>query len=89
MRKVTVVVLMLVLATLPFTSACDQLPDIDPVETLCGICQILDESGLCSMVQSEAAECAEGERYVLLNLEEIASAISSGQAPPAPEAGCR
>lgn len=58
----------LVVAPLGLVS-CDQLGDIDPVETACALCDMINESGVCSVISSLKAEkCEEGEELVFTNL---------------------
>jgi hypothetical protein len=60
----------LMVAVLLVLPACNGLGDVDPVETACAMCQILEESGICEIIQElEADKCAEGEQLVFTNLE--------------------
>lgn len=51
--------------------SCDGFGDIDPVETMCALCDALDESGICMMVNEvQAKKCQPGETLVFTNLKE-------------------
>lgn len=57
--------------------ACDTIGNIDPVETVCAVCETVAESGVCDMLQSmEAEKCEPGETLVFVNLEE---AVAKGE----------
>jgi hypothetical protein len=52
-------------------ASCDGMGDIDPVETACALCDMLDESGICMMVgELQAVRCKPGETLVFTNLKE-------------------
>ena len=57
---------------------------VDPIETACEICVMLDESGICDMIQElEAEKCAAGQTLVLTNVQ---AALEDGVPL---ETGCR
>jgi hypothetical protein len=67
MKKVLLLVAVLAVG---FVS-CEGMEDIDPVETACAMCDMLDESGICMMVNEiQAQKCAPGETLVFANLKE-------------------
>ncbi len=39
-------------------AGCDQFGDVDPIETACAMCEILDQTGICQMTQSEQKQFA-------------------------------
>jgi hypothetical protein len=67
LKRSRLAVLVVLIAALGLVS-CEELGDIDPVETACALCEILDESGICDMIQTLEEDCKEGETLVLTNV---------------------
>jgi hypothetical protein len=63
--------LLVVVAVLALgTVACEEFGDVDPVQLACDVCAMVEESGICEIIQTEQAErCGEGEVLVFTNLK--------------------
>jgi hypothetical protein len=75
-KKIVTVVLAAALASIGV--GCDVIGDIDPVGAICTLCEMVDEAGLCEMVQTKSVECKEGEVVVLVGLDEVLKEIEAG-----------
>lgn len=61
---------LMIVAVLMFLPACDGPGEIDPIEAACGVCQMLDESGICDVIQQLHAEkCEPGQELVIVDLK--------------------